>query len=64
MANFVKRLPRGTGSYKGKIPLKCFKCGRIFHFVAKYSHKEEKPNREKPQSKGRVMNKKNVFQRW
>ena len=27
-ANFVKNL-RGSGKYKGKLPLKCFDCGRI-----------------------------------
>ena len=28
-ANFVKNLRRGSGKYKGKLPLKCFDCGRI-----------------------------------
>ena len=28
-ANFVKKLKRGHGKYKGKFPFKCFKCGRI-----------------------------------
>ena len=26
MENFVNKLPRGTGRYKGKLPLKCFNC--------------------------------------
>jgi hypothetical protein len=34
-ANFVKNLKRGTGKYKGKLPLKCFDCGRIGHFSSK-----------------------------
>ena len=34
-ANFVKNLRRGSGKYKGKIPLKCFDCGRIGHFASK-----------------------------
>ena len=29
---FVSRLNKGAGKYKGKLPLKCFNCGRIGHF--------------------------------
>ena len=32
-ALFIKKLERGTGKYKGKIPLKCFNSGRIDHFA-------------------------------
>ena len=28
-AKFVIRLDRGSGKYKGKIPFKCIKCGRV-----------------------------------
>ena len=34
-ALFIKKLERGTGKYKGNLPLKCFKCGRIGHFAKK-----------------------------
>ena len=34
-ANFVRKLKRGIGKYKGKLPLKCFTCGRIGHFTSK-----------------------------
>ena len=34
-ANFVRKLKRGQGKYKGKLPFKCFKCGRVGHFVSK-----------------------------
>ena len=27
-ANFMRKLKRGHGNYKGKFPFKCFKCGR------------------------------------
>ena len=37
-ALFVSRINKGTGKYKGKIPLKCFKCGRIGHFPHKCSY--------------------------
>jgi hypothetical protein len=32
---FIKKLNKGTGKYKGKIPLICFNCGKIGHFVNK-----------------------------
>ena len=37
-ANFVRKLKRGTGKYKGKLPLKCFECGRIGHFSSKCTY--------------------------
>ena len=41
-AKFVKKFDRGSGKYKGKIPFKCFKCGRVGHYAAKYPHKKTK----------------------
>ena len=38
--NFVKKLQLGTGRFKGKLPFKCFACGRVGHYVAKSNHKE------------------------
>ena len=34
-ALFIKKLERGTRKCKGKLPLKCFNCGRIGHFASK-----------------------------
>ena len=31
----MRNLKRGTSKYKGKLPLKCFACGRIGHFSSK-----------------------------
>jgi hypothetical protein len=28
-AQFVRKLKRGSGKYKGKLPFKCFNCGRV-----------------------------------
>jgi hypothetical protein len=28
-------MKRGTGKYKGKIPFKCFDCGKVGHFYSK-----------------------------
>lgn len=30
----AKTFPRGTGKYKGKLPLKCFSCSNIYHISA------------------------------
>ena len=29
----ARNLPRGSGKYKGKLPLKCFSCGKIGHYA-------------------------------
>jgi hypothetical protein len=31
-AKFVRRLKKGLGKYQGKLPFKCFNCGKIGHF--------------------------------
>jgi hypothetical protein len=38
-AKFMKRLKKGSGKYKGKLPFKCFNCGKIGHFSNKFPHK-------------------------
>eukprot|EP00253_Pinus_taeda_P026172 PITA_26172 len=34
-SNFVKNLQRGAGRSRGKLPFKCFACGRVSHYAAK-----------------------------
>eukprot|EP00253_Pinus_taeda_P015505 PITA_15505 len=40
-SNFVKNLQRGTGRFRGKLPFKCFACGRVGHYAAKFPHKDK-----------------------
>ncbi|XP_043721113.1 uncharacterized protein LOC122668640 [Telopea speciosissima] len=35
IAYLARKLKRGRGKYKGKLPLKCFNCGGIGHFASK-----------------------------
>ena len=44
---FVSRLNKGTGKYKGKLPLKCLNYGGIGHFAHKCSYpKQEESDHE------------------
>lgn len=34
-ANFVRKLKKGTNKYKGVLPFKCFRCGKIGHIATR-----------------------------
>ena len=46
IANFVRKLKRGIGKYKGKLPLKCFSCGKLGHFASKFPYAKNSDGEE------------------
>lgn len=62
MENFVRRLKTGSRKSKGKIPLKCFNCGKIGNFATKcpYGDKNEDDQSSGSKSYGKEM-KMNVY---
>jgi hypothetical protein len=70
MANFVRKLKKGTGKYKGMLPMKCFNCGGIDHFPSKYHHKNKYNDQEedykwknKYQKGNKIRNKSKLFKK-
>jgi hypothetical protein len=45
-AKFMRKLKKGSDKYEGKLPFKCFNCGKIGHFVNKCPHKKHDQNSE------------------
>ena len=50
-ANFIKKLQKGSRKYKGKIPFKCFNCGKIGHFQSKCPYPKKDYEDEDDKSK-------------
>jgi hypothetical protein len=45
-ANFIKKIQKGLGRYKGKLPLKYFNYGKVGHFSSKCPYPKEDPEDE------------------
>eukprot|EP00253_Pinus_taeda_P029829 PITA_29829 len=61
--NFVKKLQRGYGRFRGKLPFKCFSYGRFNHYAARCPHKD-KFEKGKEYAKGnrkQVVNKRSYY---
>lgn len=52
-ALLAKRFPRGTGKYKGKLPLKYFSCNNIGHIAANCPNGDKKEKFMKFKGKGK-----------
>lgn len=61
-ANFVKKLQVGTGSFRGKLPFKCFSYGILGHYDAKFPYKEnQEKQKEAPKINSKRFEKKRSF---
>ena len=50
-ANFIKKLQKRSRKYKGKLPFKCFNCGKIGHFQSKCPYPKEDSEDEDDKNK-------------
>ena len=62
-ANIVKKLQRGSGRFRGKLPFKCFACGRVSHYDARCPHKDkyEKGKEYAKENIKQVVNKRSYY---
>jgi len=63
--NFVRKMKRGSGKYKGMLPFKFFHCGKVVHFDSKCPFKENNANEKeiKGNDNSRELKKKKYFKR-
>jgi hypothetical protein len=50
-ANLIRKLQKGSGKYKGKIPFKCFNCCKVGHFTSKCPYPKEDPEEKENKNK-------------
>ena len=54
----MRKLQLGTGRFKGKLPFKCFECGKVGHYAAKCPYKRKEVVRR---NKNRSSSKKSYY---
>ncbi len=61
--NFVKKLQQGSRRFRGKLPFKCFACGRVDHYAAKCPHKDklEKGKEHAKWNRKQIVNKRSSY---
>jgi len=47
-SNFVRNLQWGSRRFRGKLPFKCFACGRVSHYATKFPHKDKLDKGKEP----------------
>jgi hypothetical protein len=58
-------MKRGTGKYKGMIPLKCFNCDGVGYFYNKFPYKNKESNEERDsKKKNKIQNGRSVTTRF
>ena len=63
---FIKKIEKGTGKYKGILPLKCFNYGRIGHLASKCTYPKQYDSDERETSKfkkGKTGNTKKCYKK-
>eukprot|EP00253_Pinus_taeda_P034859 PITA_34859 len=55
-SNFVKNLQWDSRRFRGKLPFKCFACGRVSHYAAKCPHKDKLDKGKEPVKWNRKQN--------
>ena len=57
-SNFVRNIQRGSGRFRGKLPFKCFTCGRVGHYAARCHHKNKNDKGKEPVKWNKKQNEK------
>lgn len=59
----MRKLKRGIGKYKGKVPLICFNCGEISHFTFKCPHARSLDNNDEKEDHGKLKKNKRRYKK-